>query len=77
VKSRTTDEYLTSKSMSRDLKRENRELELKALMEENKMLREKENKFKQAMKEKDGLIHQLRIQYDEMARTNQNDLYVS
>ena len=77
MKSRTTDEYLTSKSMSRDLKRENRELELKALMEENKMLREKENKFKQAMKEKDGLIHQLRIQYDEMARTNQNDLYVS
>jgi len=63
--------------MSRDLKRENRELEYKAFCEENKILREKESKYKQALKEKDGLISQLRMQNDELSINNQNDLYIS
>lgn len=56
---------------------ETKKYDNKSLLAENKALQEKIQRYKKAKKEKEEQINQLRGQYEELSRINQNELYNS
>jgi len=54
-----------------------KEQELQEIRDEANDFEDKQNKYKQTIKQQDALIKELRYQNEEIAKSTQNEIYVS